>query len=180
MIIAAPSLGMLNLLGDTAVPLLAQDRADLKPVFGERIEAATTAAPHCDVLFLYCDVDRQVQVLPLLLPLRDLIRQAGARIAVIASELQRGVLNPQFSKVIGPPSDWPANVAFTLERKGDEFGRFFRKLFSLMLAGTNMMSAWVELAPQVPNQPSNGPVMIMVPEIGQLAFGPPKPALRLV
>jgi hypothetical protein len=180
MIIAEPSLGMLNLLGDRAAALVAQDQAELRPIFHDRIEAATSGAPRCDVLFLYCDLDGQVRVLPELIPLRDLVRQAGARVVVLASELPKSILNPQFSKVIGPASDWPANVAFTLDRKGDAFSRFFRELFSLMLAGTNMLNAWVELVPQVPNQPNDGPVMIMVPEIGHLAFALKRPSLRLV
>jgi len=180
MIIGQPSLGMLNLLGDRAAGFVAQDRNALTPIFLDRVEVAANGVPRCDVLFLYCDLDRQVLVLPELLPLRNLIKQAGARIAVLASELPKEILNPQFSNAIGPASDWPANVTFTLDRKGDAFGQFFRNLFSLMFGGTNMFDAWVKLAPQVPNQPNDGPVMIMVPEIGQLAFAPKQSKLRLV
>lgn len=180
MIIAEPSLGMLNLLGERAVAFVVQDRADLAPFFHDKIETSTNDVPRCEVLFLYCDLDREVRVLPELLSLRDLIRRGTARFVVLASELPKGIINPQFSKVIGPASDWPANAVITLERKGDAFGRFFRELFTLMFGGTDMIDAWVKLAPQVPSQQSDGPVMIMVPEIGQLAFASKQPKLRLV
>ena len=40
------------------------------------------------------------------------------------------------------------NLVLTLERKGENFVKFFGSLFSLMAQGRTMPMAWVKLAPQ--------------------------------
>jgi hypothetical protein len=174
-VIPHPSLGLLNLLGEPAAALAEQDRLDLTPIFGERIEMASQPVPRCDVLFLYCNLDAQARVVAPFLTLRDLIRRAGARIAVVASNIPKeDIANPRFATVLGANNTCPANIAITLDR-GAHFGRFFVQLFSMMQGGTDMLSAWVEIAPQGPDQPSDLPVMFMVPEAGAIAFGPQSP-----
>lgn len=175
-VIQNPSLGLLNLLGEPAAALAEQDRLDLTPIFGERIEAATQPSPRCDVLFLYCKLDAQARVVAPFLTLREVIRRAGARIAVVASDIPKeDIANPHFATILGANNTWPANIAITLDRGGAYFGRFFVRLFSMMQDGKDMLSAWVEIAPQVPNQPSDPPVMFMVPEAGAITFGPQAP-----
>jgi hypothetical protein len=176
-VIPHPSLGLLNLLGEPAAALVEQDRRDLTPIFKERIEMATQPAPRCDVLFLYCNLDAQARVVAPFLTLRELIRRAGARIAVVASDIpKQDIANPHFAATLGANNTWPANIAITLDRGGAYFGRFFVRLFSMMQDGTDMLTAWVEIAPQGPDQPSDPPVMFMVPEAGAIAFGPQAPA----
>jgi hypothetical protein len=174
-VIPHPSLGLLNLLGEPVAALAERDRLDLTPIFGERIEMASQPVPRCDVLFLYCNLDAQACVVAPFLTLRELIRRAGARIAVVASNIPKeDIANPRFATVLGANNTWPANIAITLDR-GAHFGRFFVQLFSMMQGGTDMLSAWVEIAPQGPDQSSDLPVMFMVPEAGAIAFEPQSP-----
>jgi hypothetical protein len=175
-VIPHPSLGLLNLLGEPAAALAEQDRLDLTPIFKDRIEMTTRPVPRCDVLFLYCNLDAQARVVAPFLTLRELIRRAEARIAVVASDIPKeDIANPRFATMLGANNTWPANIAITLDRGGAHFGRFFVRLFSMMQDGTDMLSAWVAIVPQVPNQPSDPPVMFMVPEAGAIAFGPQAP-----
>ena len=176
-VIQNPTLGLLNFLGERAAALVEQDRLDLTPIFQQRIEMATRPVPRCDVLFLYCKLDAQARVVAPFLTLRELVRRAGARIAVVASDIPKeDIANPHFATALGGNNTWPANIAITLDRGGAPFGRVFVRLFSMMLDGTDMLTAWVTIVPQIPNQPSDPPVMFMVPEAGAIAFGPLAPA----
>ena len=68
---------------------------------------------------------------------------------------------------------YKANYVFTLNRKGPGFARFFRSLFEDMRDGTNMLAAWVKLAPQ--GGPRGGgddwaPGTIFAAEAGKVVF----------
>ena len=43
-----------------------------------------------------------------------------------------------------------ANLMMTIDRKGEAFAHFFRRLVADMKQGTSMPRAWVKLAPQTP------------------------------
>jgi hypothetical protein len=121
-------------------------------LFGRNVQVATTPVP-CDVLFLYCSsdycsFDRYRKIVGREAShsdLRSLLRDSRAKIAVIASP----VIGYQYSASADNP---PVNVVFTLDRKGDEFGRFFKSMFELMWTrGLSMPMAWNLLAP--PSRP---------------------------
>jgi hypothetical protein len=174
-IIPNPKLGFVNLAGSAGKDLVEKDRAALRNVFGSNIEVAERALPRCNVLFLYCALDASARVAGASFSFRDVIKGTGAHIAVLASDLDPGLLkNPDFTKNLTAKHDWPANVVITLNRNGEHFGRFFRELFRQMLAGISMPMAWVELAPQGPQQPKDIPGTIALMEAGHIAFGQKK------
>jgi hypothetical protein len=174
-VISNPSLGFVNLLGDAGKDLMAQDRATLDDIFHENIHIAERTLPRCNVLFLYGALEPSGSVAGASLTFRDMIKGAGAHIAVIASELQPTLLsNPEFTKGLAASNGWPANIVITLNRNGEYFGRFFHELFAQMRAGTSMPMAWVELAPQGPHQRPDIPGTICLMEAGHIAFGPKK------
>jgi hypothetical protein len=120
------------------------------------------------VLFVYCNFDASGRLVGFPFSVRDLSQGAGAHVAVIASDVSPALMsNPEFDKKNG----WPVNLVITLNRNGEHFGRFFQRLFSLMLAGKSMLMAWVELAPQGPHQPHDIPGTICVADAGHVAFG---------
>jgi hypothetical protein len=174
-VISNPSLALLNLLGERGARLAEEDRSSLSDVFRNNLQIAERSLPRCNVLFIYCDIEPSGWIANLSLFFRDVVKAAGAHIAVIASELHPDLLyNPEFSKSLSAKHDWPANTVMTLNRNGPHFGTFFSQLFSLMNTGVSMPMAWVELAPQGPHQPQNIPGTICLMEAGHIAFGPSK------
>lgn len=172
-IIVDPMLAFVNLAGAAGQSLMAQDRASLDDLFKDRTQVADRTLPRCNVLFLYCGLEASGGVTGTSFTFRDLIKGAGAHVAVIASDIQPALLqNPEFGKALSANKDWPANIVITVNRNGDHFGRFFHGLFAQMRAGVSMPMAWVELAPQGPHQPSDIPGTICLMEAGHIAFGP--------
>jgi hypothetical protein len=169
-VIPDPWLLMLNLMGEAADDMLARDRAALTPIFKGNVRVETTQVPRCHVLFLYCRLDERGRVEPHGFHFRDVIKSAGAHIAVVASEIPQQHFSDAFDDY---RNDWPANVVLTIARKGDNFGRFFHDLFARMQQGTGMLMAWVELAPQGPVQSADLPAAVFLPEAGHLALGLP-------
>ncbi len=172
-IISSPSLAFANLAGNAGKSLMDQDRRSLEDVFRGRILVADQTLPRCNVLFVYCALDSSGHISGASFTFRDLIKGAGAHIAVIASELQPTLLsNPEFGKTLQAKNDWPANMVITLNRNGEHFGTFFHRLFLDMHAGTTMPMAWVKLVPQGPHQPRDVPGTICLMEAGHIAFAP--------
>jgi len=62
------------------------------------------------------------------------------------------------------------NLVMTLERKGDVYPRFFRRLMEDMITGTSMPEAWVKLAPQGPAQQDDIPETVFNAGYGSLRF----------
>ena len=173
-IIANPSLALVNLQGASAKDWVEQDRAALAGVFKSNIQV-TDRTTRCNVLFLYCALEASGQVAGTSSTFRDLIKGAGAHIAVLASEMSPALLQkPEFGKALQARNDWPANIVITISRNGANFGRFFQKLFAQMQQGVSMPMAWVKLAPQGPQQSSDLPGTIFIAEGGHIAFGPKK------
>ncbi len=166
-VIANPLLAFVNLTGDTGKALMEADRDALSQVFRGNVEIADKKLPRCNVLFLYCSFEDSGRIAGHSYSFRDLVKGAGAHIAVIATDVSPALLsNPDFDKRNG----WPANLVITLNRNGEHFAPFFQKLFSQMWDGTSMPMAWVELAPQGPVQPDDIPGAIFIPEAGHVAF----------
>jgi hypothetical protein len=165
--ISNPRIGFLNLQGAHGAALLESDQETLSPLFSSSM-ASTDVAPKCEVLFIYCTVDEKGKVVGSPSGIRQLVKDAGAYVAVVASE------NPPdtYIKAMGSRSDWQANVALVIDRRADRFAAFFRQLFEAMLKGKSMPVAWVELAPQIPGQDHpDAPGAIMAAEAGHVTFG---------
>jgi hypothetical protein len=164
--ISNPTLGFLNLQGASAAMVMQADRRVLEPLFGQ-VRESTSEVPRCEVLFIYCTIQAGGAAVGSLQPIRELIKKAGAYVAVVAAENPPDV----FRNGIGPKTNWSANVVLTIDRKGNKFAPFFAKLFESMFSGQSMLLAWVKLAPQISGrQHSDAPTTVMLAEAGHLVF----------
>ena len=145
----APQFGIFNLKGAAADPLIAEDTAALEPVLGHAIQS-TDVVPKCDVLFIYCDLDMNGRVRNSQDGLREIIRDAGARVVVVASE-NHGKTYVAFGGESRGKNYGKANIVMTLQRNGPIFPSFFARLFTDMKQrGVSMGEAYVKLCPQHP------------------------------
>ncbi|MGH2447533.1 MAG: hypothetical protein ACRDFS_02885 [Chloroflexota bacterium] len=165
-IISEPKIGILDLCDGEAREQLRTDAALLSGMF-PHVHMGDVSAPSCDVLFMYARVGSAGEVVGSTRGLREIIRDSGAKIVVVATA------NPGEAYIKGgkPRPYGRANLVMTLDRRGEAFGRFFGELFREMKKGVTMPEAWVKLNPQGqnPNAPNN-PDMIFVCEVGPLAF----------
>ncbi len=163
---SGPRLGILDLGGEKTKALVQADVSFLKPLFTD-MRRVDLAAPTCDVLFLYAELTAEGTVRGSSKGLREIIRDSGAKVVVVASQNSSGA----YIKAGKQQPYGRANLIMTLDRRGASFGRFFATLFSKMASGTSMPAAWVELNPQVSggDQPDS-PETIFACEIGPLAF----------
>jgi hypothetical protein len=162
--IANPTIGFLNHAGIDGALLSQADQRVLSPLF-KVLTTSEDLPPRCDVLFLYCTIDLEGA---LSTPaIRELIKSAGAYVAVIASENS----SDAYIKSVGRRTDWSANIAMIVNRKDDKFGLFFHRLFVEMFKGRSMLVVWAELAPQIPGGThSDVPDSIMAAEAGHITF----------
>jgi hypothetical protein len=168
--IAQPAIAFVNLCGRDCEAIAAQDEAEIGALFQGRVQRTTATIPRCDVLFLYCDLDSAGQVVGQARSPGDLIRESGAHVAVIASEIRHDIISAAgFQKSVDTGNP-PTNLVIVLDRKGAAFGRFFKSLFQDMWAGVPMPLAWVKLAPQAPQQPPDIPATLCIMGAGQLTF----------
>lgn len=166
-VLESPVAGFLNLLGEQGAALADGDSRALSHFFNN-CRSSVADVPQCAVLFVYCRLDPSGQVEGTRASLRELVKRAGARIAIVAAENEPSACIAA-AKV---RNDWPVNLVFVLNRKGPKFAEFFRRLFELMSAGTSMPLAWVKLAPQVPDHDDpNVPSAIFAAEAGHLTLG---------
>lgn len=164
--IAQPIIGFLNLQGERANVLMESDRSNLAPLF-KSAHVSADIAPLCQVLFIYCTIGPNGELSGTKYAIRELVKAAGAYIAVIASENDVTA----YSKTLGPRNDWGANIVMVVERKGDNFPSFFRNLFTAMFNGESMLMAWVKLAPQIPgHMHPNAPSALVAAEAGHITF----------
>lgn len=169
-VIDKPRIAFLNLAGASCATMAAEDCAVIGELFGRNVQVATVSVP-CDVLFLYCRFEPSGKILGQQASVRSLIRDSTARVVVIASEVPADFLsNREFQAAFGKGDNPPVNLVMTLNRNGENFGRFFRSLFGMMWKGVSMPLAWVQLAPQGPVQPDDIPGTICQIEAGQIAF----------
>lgn len=165
-VIRSPRLGVLNLKGDAAACLIAEDRSAMEHLFSS-VEQSASMAPKCDVLLAYCDLAADGSVSGRSQSLREIIRDSGAAVVVVASEnAQEGILAATREVGYGH-----ANLAVTLQRKGKVFSSFYASLFGAMTRGVTMPVAWVQLAPQIPgSEHPDCPAGFFICEAGQIAF----------
>jgi hypothetical protein len=162
--IANPAIGFLNHAGVAGDLLLQADQRVLSPLF-KVVKTSDDLPPQCDVLLLYCTINAEG---PVSTPaIREIVKSAGAHVAVIASENSAEA----YIKNVGRRTDWFANIAMIVDRKGDKFTLFFHRLFVEMFKGRSMLMVWAELAPQIPGAThSDAPDSIMAAEAGHITF----------
>jgi hypothetical protein len=163
--IANPAIGFLNHAGAAGALLSEADQRVLSSLFNE-VSTSEDLPPRCDVLFLYRNINPEgITRAP---AIRELVKSAGAYVAVIASENSADA----YIKSVGRRrTDWSANIAMVVNRKDDKLGLFFHRLFAEMFKGRSMLMVWAELAPQIPGGAhSDAPDSIMVAEAGHITF----------
>lgn len=162
--IANPVIGFLNHAGAAGAVLSQADQRVLSPLF-KVLRTSEDLPPQCDVLFLYCTINLEG---PMSTPaIRELIKSAGAYVAVIAAENSAEA----YIERVGRRTDWFANIVMLVDRKDDKFALFFYRLFVEMFKGRSMLMVWAELAPQVPGLAHpDAPDSIMAAEAGHITF----------
>src|SRR6267154_3024007 len=160
--IANPVIGFLNHAGAAGALLSQADQRVLSPLF-KVVKTSDDLPPRCDVLLLYYTINLER---PISTPaIRELVKSAGAHVAVIASENSADA----YIKNVGHRTDWFANIAMIVDRKDDRFALFFYRLFEEMFKGRSMLMAWAELAPQIPGTThADAPDSIMAAEAGHI------------
>jgi len=168
LVIPDPVIGFLNLMGAEGTVLAEADSRALSPLFRSSLDS-TYQAPRCDVLFLYCRVDQAGQLQGCDSTLPELITEAGALVIVVASGSD---IDSLMSTVSGK-GGWTGNLVLTTDRRGPKFIPFFARLFRRMFEGGSMLTAWTELAPQVPGRDDpEVPSTVMISRgPGHIAFG---------
>lgn len=101
------------------------------------------------------------------LGLREIIRDSGAAVVVVASPNS----GESYNAAAKEKPYGRANLVMTLDRKGDAFGRFFQKLVGEMKRGKSMPVVWVKLASQGSRLTHiDVPDTVFLCELRQLAF----------
>lgn len=166
LVIRSPRLGVLNLKGASAEPLIRADMDALTTVLGSPVRGSTLT-PFCDVVFIYCDIGSDGRIGNFPGTLRDLIQKLGAPLVVVASENS----GEAYISTTKGQKHGRANLVMTMSRKGEAFPAFFVRLFMDMKRGVSMPVAWVKLAPQGPvKEHENLPATIFACEAGQMVF----------
>ena len=156
----------MNLMGPEAAPLIAEDLKTFTPLFGKAQES-TKGPPKCDVLLIYARIEESGKVARSDRGLRELIRDSGATVVVVASENS----GDAYIAAGAQKGYGRANLVMTMARKEKRFTAFFGRLFRMMFDGQTMPVAWVQLAPQIPNaEHSDTPETIFAAEAGQVTF----------
>ena len=164
--VEAGTLGILNLCGNDAAEWVAADRDALGRLFRE-VSESTQQTPSCNLLLLYCALESDGSIVRHHLGLREIIRDSGAAVVVVASPNS----GESYNAAAKEKPYGRANLVMTLDRKGHAFSRFFQKLFGEMKRGKSMPIAWVNLAPQRPHSVhTDVPDTVFLCELGQLAF----------
>jgi hypothetical protein len=159
LVVRAPRLRFLNLLGPAAASQLAADKAALCQLFHDTQELHEVEP--CDVLMLYSSVQDDGRAL------KRIVEASRAPIVVVASENA----GEAYVKAGASEPHKYTNLVLTIFRNGAGFDNFFRDLFSKMFKGTTMPVAWVELAPQVPGlEHSDAPETIFACGAGHVRF----------
>ena len=143
LVIQAPKIAFLNLMGASACPLVEEDMAALKPLFSSCLESSSDV-PVCDVLMLYATINPDGGVQNTSRNLREIIYESRAPIFVVATEND----GQSYIAASKRPGHGTANLVMTLQRNGQNFPNFFKELFGMMHHGVTMPMAWVKLAPQ--------------------------------
>jgi hypothetical protein len=162
------TIGFANLSGEDLEAIASEDATALSPLFARSKSVAPHQIPSAEVLFVYAHLNEDGTIQGASSSgIRQVVELTNAAIVILASTNS----SPSIQNAIGLPGSKSANLIFTIDRNGDGFGRFFRELFEKMRDGKDMLSAWVELAPQHPNANlSYAPQTVFLAEGGKIAF----------
>ena len=162
------TIGFANLSGDDLSSIASEDASVLSPHFARSRVVPAHQIPSAEILFVYAhlNMDGTIQG-PTATGIRQVVQLTNAAIVVLASPN-----SPEsVQKAASLPGPKTANIVFTLNRNGSGFSRFFDELFEKMRDGKDMLSAWVELAPQNPAANSTyAPQTLLLAEGGKIAF----------
>jgi hypothetical protein len=167
------TLGFADLSDNDFAALIAEDSTALSPLF-ERVRVAPARnIPSAEILFVYTHLNDNGTI-------RGSDRSGIRQVAQLTKSALVVVASPNSAANIknaaGIPGPKTANIVFTADRNGQAFATFFHALFDKMRNGENMLSAWVELAPQdsIPTDANLPVVVVLLAEAGKIAF--PKPS----
>lgn len=165
--VPAHTLGLHDLSGGVAEPLLAADRAALAPLF-HRVSESSDAPPRSTLLLVYCTIGADGGILNSPRTLREIIRDAGAPVVIVATPNPRR----RYGLAVRRQRQLArANLVLTLDRRGGAFDVFVRRLVTEMKKGTSMPRAWAKLAPRArKGEPLERPETLVACELGKLAF----------
>lgn len=135
--IKSPTIGFLDLSQTVASSELAEDKTAIGPLFSSSFESSTDP-PKCDVLFIYCEIKDDGAIGSHPRTLREIIRDSGAAIVVVAT----ANITAAYMAAGKKQKHGAANLVMTLDRRGPGFGNFFRHLLTLMKNGVSMPVAW--------------------------------------
>ena len=160
-------IGFTNMAGDDLNAMLQEDVAALSPLFEHVFVTPPGQISGAPILFVYAHFNENGFFRDFgSRGVRQIAEATQARLVVVASAIPVAT----FQKVASVPGPKTANLIFTLDRKQKHFGAFFKELFERMRDGEEMLSAWVQIAPQGPVQRDDIPATILVAEAGKLAF----------
>jgi hypothetical protein len=162
------TIGFANLSGEDFSAMATQDATALSPLFARSKIVSKQQIPSAEILLVYAHLNEDGTIKgPTTSGIRQIVQLTNAAIVILASPNSADSIK-NAAALPGPKT---ANIVFTLDRNGNGFGRFFRELFEKMRGGKDMLTAWVELAPQHPsaNLPY-APQTIFVAEGGKIAF----------
>ncbi len=166
LVIDSPRIAFLNLAGVNGERLVKADKGAFGGLFA-LVETNAPDVPDCDVLMMYCNLRPDGAIDGESRALRDLIDSSSAKIAIVASN--NG--GDSYMTAGKRYEHDPVNLVMTLDRRGDAFAQFFAKIFSRMLSGESMLSAWVELAPQHSGTKHDDcPETIFAAEVSHIVF----------
>lgn len=162
------TVGFANLVGETMESTVQEDIKEISYLFLRSVSPPAHQIPKAEVLFVYANLMDNGTIGPEgKSGIRQVVQLTNSAIVIIASPNSPDSIK----KAAALPGQKTANIVFTFDRNGREFGKFFRGLFGKMRDGQEMLSAWVELAPQVPGgTPSGGPQTLLIAEGGKIAF----------
>lgn len=165
-VLSNPTIGVMAIAPAGAAAYVKRDAAFLTTLFGD-VEVMDATPPKCDVLFVYATFSPDGSVIGSMLGLREIIRDSGALIVVVAS----GNTPESYVKAGAPRPYGQANLVMTLDRRGQAFERFLAALFAKMKSGVSMPDAWIQLSPQVSGGVDGSiPEMMFACELGPLSF----------
>ena len=159
--------GFLNLAGPHMDKTLLDDALEMSKIF-KHIALGRKDIPKAQVLFVYANISADGSLGNAdSKNARQLAEISNASIVIIATPNKPD----HIKKAISLPGPKIANIVFTFDRNGTAFIKFFKSLFLKMREGKEMMSCWVEMAPQGPQSKSADiPVTVLAAEAGKIAF----------
>lgn len=162
------TIGFANLSGAELSAIASEDAQALSTLFARSSVVADHKIPSAEILFVYAHLNEDGTIKgPTQSGIRQVVQLTNAAIVILASPNS----TESIKNAAALPGPKTANIVFTIDRNGTGFARFFRELFEKMRSGKDMLTAWVELAPQHPsaNLPY-APQTILVAEGGKIAF----------